>query len=76
MDDAGSLAELTALRFRLETAQMVVRFIDGMLDDAERGPTFPRALRDGGSPATGNAAERRPVEGLSADLGRPSRPSA
>ena len=29
-------AELTALYFRLETANMIVRFIDGMLDDIVR----------------------------------------
>jgi DNA-binding PadR family transcriptional regulator len=56
VDDAGSTAELTTLRFRLETTQMVVRFIDGMLDEAAAaaGPSPAAAAR----PARSGSADR------------------
>jgi len=50
LDDADPSvpAEVTALYFRLETAQMIVRFIDGMLDElARRIGTDGRAAKRG-----------------------------
>lgn len=59
-DDASSPAELTALRFRLETAQMVIRFIDGMLEEAGRGsrPALRPPARAAASPRRGGTRSR------------------
>jgi DNA-binding PadR family transcriptional regulator len=60
IDEAGSAAELTALRFRLETARMVIRFIDGMLDELG-------AAAGAGSTEAARARPRRPPAGAGSD---------
>jgi DNA-binding PadR family transcriptional regulator len=75
IDDADprTPAEVTALAFRLETAQMVVRFIDRMLDGPVAGAKRPAAA--GGSAAKAGGTRRRSTRSASGSA-RPASPRA